>query len=353
MWCQCLIGNADHPQDLYLARGAELVGEPDVDKTAEVWWVPLANSLTHFAADLQRPYTCQYTFIEPNYGDITGSYRGGSSHHPMDDVYGGEGLTKAVYEAIRNSPVRDTNLLIITYDEHGGFYNSVGTARGHPARRRQPQHPQPLGLHLRPARRPRPRRRGLAVDRAAHRRPHGLRRLIRPRHHRAALRPAAPHRARRDRERRNRPVHRTAPTHQRAHQTELSGSTHAPHGDRPANGTSQPQPTHPGIRQPPRLPANPAEDRPRTLHDTPRTRRSAGQARSSNHPRRCPLLHQLRHGQSPLAKNRQPAPPLKSQTRKSIISNGPSPPRPTPTFSYQREHSPPAATFTRTKLLIK
>jgi 8-oxo-dGTP pyrophosphatase MutT (NUDIX family) len=86
MSCQPLIGNADHPQDLYLARGAELVGEPDVDKTAEVRWVPLANSLTHFAADLQRPYTCQYTFIEPNYGDITSSYRGGSSHHPMDDV---------------------------------------------------------------------------------------------------------------------------------------------------------------------------------------------------------------------------------------------------------------------------
>jgi phospholipase C len=43
----------------------------------------------------------------------------------MDDVYGGEGLIKAMYEAIRNSPVWDTSLLIITYDEHGGFYDSV------------------------------------------------------------------------------------------------------------------------------------------------------------------------------------------------------------------------------------
>lgn len=84
-----------------------------------------ANSLTGFAADLQSPYTYQYTFIEPNYGDITSTYAGGSSQHPMDDVYGGEGLIKAVYEAIRNSPVWDTSLLIITYDEHGGFYDSV------------------------------------------------------------------------------------------------------------------------------------------------------------------------------------------------------------------------------------
>jgi phospholipase C len=84
------------------------------------------NSLTHFAADLQGPYPYQYTFIEPNYGDITANtYVGGSSQHPMDDVYGGEGLIKAVYEAIRNSPLWPTSLLIITYDEHGGFYDHL------------------------------------------------------------------------------------------------------------------------------------------------------------------------------------------------------------------------------------
>jgi phospholipase C len=32
---------------------------------------------------------------------------------------------RQVCEAIRNSPVWDTSLLIITYDEHGGFYDSV------------------------------------------------------------------------------------------------------------------------------------------------------------------------------------------------------------------------------------
>jgi phospholipase C len=84
------------------------------------------NSLTHFASDLQGPYPYQYTFIEPNYGDVTGNtYVGGSSQHPMDDIYGGEALIKAVYEAIRNSPLWETSLLVITYDEHGGFYDSV------------------------------------------------------------------------------------------------------------------------------------------------------------------------------------------------------------------------------------
>jgi 8-oxo-dGTP pyrophosphatase MutT (NUDIX family) len=38
---QPMIGNADFPQDLYMARGADLVGKPAADETAAVRWVPL------------------------------------------------------------------------------------------------------------------------------------------------------------------------------------------------------------------------------------------------------------------------------------------------------------------------
>ncbi len=43
----------------------------------------------------------------------------------MDDVYGGEHLLAAVCAAIQNSPYWDSSLLVVTYDEHGGFYDSV------------------------------------------------------------------------------------------------------------------------------------------------------------------------------------------------------------------------------------
>ena len=36
-----VIGNADYPKALFLARGAERVGEPEVDEMAEVRWVPV------------------------------------------------------------------------------------------------------------------------------------------------------------------------------------------------------------------------------------------------------------------------------------------------------------------------
>jgi len=118
LYNDCKDAFSDDPQDLLgsIAQVAALKGIHLTD----------VMSLSTFAADLQGAYPYQYTFIEPNYGDVlNNTYRGGSSQHPMDDVYGGESLIKAVYEAIRNSPLWDTSLLIVTYDEHGGFYDSV------------------------------------------------------------------------------------------------------------------------------------------------------------------------------------------------------------------------------------
>jgi phospholipase C len=82
------------------------------------------HSLSKFSSELQNNYPYRYTFIEPNYGEVTSTYEGGSSQHPRDGVFGGEQLIKTVYEAIRNSPVWASSMLIITYDEHGGFYDS-------------------------------------------------------------------------------------------------------------------------------------------------------------------------------------------------------------------------------------
>ncbi|MGI0080323.1 MAG: alkaline phosphatase family protein, partial [Nitrososphaerales archaeon] len=79
-----------------------------------------------FSQDLSNPqFAKSYVFIEPDYHAFTGKFRGGNSQHPMDDMTRGEKLLKEVYEAIRNSPHWETSLLIITYDEHGGFYDHV------------------------------------------------------------------------------------------------------------------------------------------------------------------------------------------------------------------------------------
>lgn len=80
-----------------------------------------------FAEDVAAAnYPWRFTWIEPDYGDfIQGTYAGGTSQHPRDGIAGGEGLIKAVYEAIRGSPHWESSILIVTWDEHGGFYDHV------------------------------------------------------------------------------------------------------------------------------------------------------------------------------------------------------------------------------------
>jgi phospholipase C len=80
-----------------------------------------------FASDIaSNNYSARYTFIEPSYGNIlNNTYKGGTSQHPLDDVTSGERLLKDTYEALRKSPLWNNSVLIITWDEHGGFYDHV------------------------------------------------------------------------------------------------------------------------------------------------------------------------------------------------------------------------------------
>jgi phospholipase C len=83
------------------------------------------HDMDDFEEDLADGSIANYVFIEPDYGDdITGNtYKCGNSQHPLDDITHGERLIKRVYEAIRNSPVWGQSILIVSYDEGGGFFD--------------------------------------------------------------------------------------------------------------------------------------------------------------------------------------------------------------------------------------
>jgi phospholipase C len=81
-----------------------------------------------FAEDLQDPsFDASFVLIEPNYSVVTlaETYLNGNSQHPRGSVAAGERFIKATYETIRSSPVWEKSLLIITWDEHGGYYDHV------------------------------------------------------------------------------------------------------------------------------------------------------------------------------------------------------------------------------------
>jgi len=88
------------------------------------------HPLSELGRDLAGAYPYAYTFIEPNYGDIaSGTFAGGSSQHPCDGMGRGEALIKTTYELVRNSSIWEQSLLVVLYDEHGGFYDSVAPGR--------------------------------------------------------------------------------------------------------------------------------------------------------------------------------------------------------------------------------
>ena len=82
-----------------------------------------------FRKDLhKKDYAPKYIFIEPCYGHVltdSTSFRCGNSQHPLDDIRRGEIFLKEIYESIRNSPLWESSCLLITYDEHGGFFDHV------------------------------------------------------------------------------------------------------------------------------------------------------------------------------------------------------------------------------------
>lgn len=73
--------------------------------------------------DLKTGDIPEFTWIEPAY--FTSPKIKASDQHPDHDVSEGEKLIKDIYEAIRASPIWEDSVFMITYDEHGGFFDHV------------------------------------------------------------------------------------------------------------------------------------------------------------------------------------------------------------------------------------
>ncbi|KAJ8770908.1 hypothetical protein K2173_022080 [Erythroxylum novogranatense] len=78
-----------------------------------------------FKTDARQGKLPGYVVIEQRYMDVKISPA--NDDHPSHDVYQGQLFVKEVYETLRGSPQWNETLLVITYDEHGGFYDHVPT----------------------------------------------------------------------------------------------------------------------------------------------------------------------------------------------------------------------------------
>ena len=86
-------------------------------------WEHLGNyrAYSHWQDDIKAGDLPAYSFIEPTYfGD------GQNDQHPPHDVMRGDALIAEVYNTLRSNPdLFSRTLLIVLYDEHGGFFDHV------------------------------------------------------------------------------------------------------------------------------------------------------------------------------------------------------------------------------------
>jgi phospholipase C len=100
------------------------------DRFAYFDWSTMLQRRT-FLRDAARGELPSFSWIDPNFVDL-GGLTGANDDHPPTDIMAGQELVLKVYNVLATSPLWEKTLLLIVYDEHGGFYDHVSPPDGLP-----------------------------------------------------------------------------------------------------------------------------------------------------------------------------------------------------------------------------
>jgi phospholipase C len=85
-------------------------------------YLPIVAPFARFLADAAAGTLPNVAFVDPKFSNIGGPE---SDEHPFADVRVGDNFIASVFHAIRTSPQWDRTVLVVTYDEWGGFFDHV------------------------------------------------------------------------------------------------------------------------------------------------------------------------------------------------------------------------------------
>ena len=86
--------------------------------------VPINDPVDGLQARLTSGTLPRVTFIDPNFVDVPLGRRANDDHAPAD-VANGQEMIRSLYNDLFSSTLAERILFVITYDEHGGFYDHV------------------------------------------------------------------------------------------------------------------------------------------------------------------------------------------------------------------------------------
>src|SRR2546423_7853992 len=91
-------------------------------------YLPISRSHDAFFADCAAGTLPQVAFVDPAFlQEATGT---GADDHPFNDVRAGEAFLNRIYAAVTASPAWARTILIINFDEWGGFFDHVAPTAG-------------------------------------------------------------------------------------------------------------------------------------------------------------------------------------------------------------------------------
>jgi phospholipase C len=86
-------------------------------------YLPIARPVAAFFADCAEGTLPDVSFVDPSF--LQEEAGTGADDHPHNDVRAGQNYLNEVYTAVTKSPQWDRTLLVINYDEWGGFFDHV------------------------------------------------------------------------------------------------------------------------------------------------------------------------------------------------------------------------------------
>lgn len=115
----------DRLADKGISAGYYYEEEPFTSNFASRKYDHLRHKTEQFYADAKAGTLPQVSFFDPNYGGIAELTGTSNDYHPHGSIRSGEAFLRDAHDAIAKSPLWDRTVMVINFDEWGGFYDHV------------------------------------------------------------------------------------------------------------------------------------------------------------------------------------------------------------------------------------
>lgn len=115
----------DRVRDAGLSGGYYYFSEPMTGLFASRRYDDISHTYDLFKEHASAGKLPNVTFLDPEYGTIPELTGTSNDMHPHGSVKVGDAFIGEVYELLRSSPQWERMVFVLTFDEHGGFYDHV------------------------------------------------------------------------------------------------------------------------------------------------------------------------------------------------------------------------------------